>query len=191
MPRYEESIAWRWELVNDYKHMGSFAKVAKAHGTSKRVVKKWVERAKATSTVEDKFRCGRPRAKLFSKEAVEAIERGVEQQKCVPQITEDVKNATGIKSLHPETVRKHMKKWVGRPLTEKPKPQLTDAHVAARLEFATIHKYKVWEHVVFTDCKVFWLAPKGRGRKPWVKWGDMAPYTLEKGRASRCMHMQA
>lgn len=132
-------------------------------------------RAKATGDVQDAPRQGRPSKGLQSDTAMALLKQGIAEGKGCPQLATDLDEHSGI-SVSSETVRRHLKQRLGRPLRPVKKPRLSSHHMQARLAFAKEWARRAWDKVVVTDSKDFWLCPSGVGRKVWrVLYGEHAP----------------
>ena len=174
MARPPRTLAWRWRLVAAHERKGTYAAVAREFGCSESVVRKWVMRAKATGDVQDAPRQGRPSKGLHAENVMAILKQGIAEEKGCPQLAIDLEERLGI-SVSSETVRRHLKQHLGRPLRPVKKPQLTSQHMQARLTFAKEWARRAWDNVVVTDSKYFWLCPSGVGRKVWVLYGENAP----------------
>jgi len=71
----------------------------------------------------------------------------------------------------PETARRFVKQYMGRPLRAKKKPLLKEAHKKNRVRFPKRWVRRDWSNVVGIDSKCFWLCPRGAGPKWWVPYG--------------------
>lgn len=173
----QSEILARLKLVDAYRRTGSYTRAARLENTDYRRVQRWVKRWEATGSVADKPRSGRPRKELDSVEATAIIDEGSIQEKCAPQITKDLlKNIASLgNALNPDTLRRHMKRTEFQNLVKKKKLSLSERHTADRLRHCKTWIRKPWSNVVVTDSKYFWLCPKGRGRKVWVKKGRSPP----------------
>jgi transposase len=170
-------LSRRMVIVNEYKRLGSLRKAAKATGCHVDTVRRWVERAATSqdaSMLCDRVRSGRPRKGLAEEAAIDLMRRCVQEGLGPKQITKRLRENLGI-AASDETVRRHLKAHLGRPLRPRKKPCLTQAHKAARLRFARRWLRKSWDRVVVTDSKYFWLCPRSVGPKRWVLYHEMPP----------------
>jgi transposase-like protein len=161
-------------LVAAYERKGTYVAVAREFGCSESVVRKWVLRAKVTGDVQDAARAGRPPKGMLTVAATELLKQGIADEKGCPQLAADLKHQLGI-SVSSETVRRHLKLHLARPLRPVKKPQLSERHMRVRLSFAKRWARKAWGNAMITDSKYFWLCPRGIGRKVWVQYGKHAP----------------
>ena len=173
----QREIQSRLKLVTAYQRTGSFKKAAKQENTDHRRVQRWVKRWEESGTVSDKPRCGRPRKPLNSQNATRIIKQGIKDERSACRIALQLKDEIpALRScLDPVTVCRHLKRQNYKPMSKKKKPVLSSRHMAARLKFSKAQIRKPWANVVVTDSKYFWLCPKGRGRKIWVKQGHKPP----------------
>ena len=122
MASLQSTRQWRAGLVAAYHRCNNYSQVAREHNTDRKVVKKWVERFEQEGGVEDAYRIGRPPSQLWSQAATGVINKGVDEEKCCRQIAQDLKKEAGV-DVSPESVRRHLKHHVARPLVIKKKPE--------------------------------------------------------------------
>ena len=167
--------AWRLQLVWDFKHVGNFTKVARQHGTSASVVRKWVRTYEGTGDVLDKARSGRPARGLASPPVREVLKACIRDGKTCTAIVSDLKAGMGLSVGTAETMRKFVKANLARRLRPKKKPNLTATAKLKRVHFCRQWVDKSWASVAVSDSKIFWLCPKGVGDKRWVLFEDDPP----------------
>lgn len=156
-------------IVDVYNECGDFSEAARCCDTSRDRVRRWVRRYEETGDVQDAPRSGRP-SKLRNPLAAGVIDRALERELGCPQISKALAEEANI-IVSTEAVRQHLHKFVGRPLVTAKKPVITPTQAKRRLAFSKEWLRKPWSNVVVTDSKYFWLTPKGRGKKVWVKYG--------------------
>ena len=174
MPPSPCVLARRWRLVHEAERLGSARKAAQECKATVRVVEKWCRRAKATGTVDDTPRAGRPRAPLASREATLLLKVGVKRGDQCPQLAKMLQQRLGV-TVSAETVRRYLNKYLARQMRPRKRVSLTVKHMRARLCFAKQWVRKSWHNVVVTDSKYFWLSNKGPGNKEWVLFEDEPP----------------
>ena len=108
-------------------------------------------------------RAGRPSYLLKSEEAIDVIMSCMLDRQGPAGMARRLNAELGIRASQ-ETVRRFVKRNLGRPLRPVKKPRLTEAHKQARLNFAKKWVRRCWDNVVVTDSKYFWLCPRGVGR---------------------------
>lgn len=165
----------RLHAVAAYERLKSWKGAAREARTDVAFVKKWVKRKRAGLGLKDRPRTGR--CKLLSldqAEAVELILAAMDEGKGPSQIAISLKDECKI-TANKETVRRFMRTYLGRPLSPRKKPKLTDRHKRDRLAFSRKWLRRDWSNVVVTDSKYFWLCPKGSGPKKWVRYGQCVP----------------
>lgn len=174
MAQPKGTVGWRWQLVIEYQQRGSYSAVAKQFDTSRNVVRKWVNRNKATGDVQDLPRVGRPKKGLSSPAAHTLLKRGVRSGLACTEIGRLLKNELEL-DVSVETIRTHLKAHLARPMRPKKVPLMTEAQRAKRVAFSKKWLPRDWSNVVISDSKVFWLCPKGVGSKQWVLYEDEPP----------------
>lgn len=175
MEQNHSTMAARHKAVDAYYRLGSLQKAAKEVGRPVSFVVRWVSRHKRGFGMGDLPRAGRPAFLLSSEEAVDVIMSCMVDRQGPAGMARRLKAELGILASQ-ETVRRFVKRNLGRPLRSLKKPRLTEAHKQARLVFAKKWVRHCWDNVVVTDSKYFWLCPRGVGPKHWVPYGQEADY---------------
>jgi transposase len=115
-------LARRWRLVHEAERLGSARKAPQECQATVRVAEKWCRRAKATGTVDDTPRAGRPRAPLASREATLLMKVGVKRCDQCPQLASMRKQRSGV-IVSAVTVRRYMNKYLARQM--RPRKRLS------------------------------------------------------------------
>ena len=175
MERDPARLALRHRAVDCYYKHGSLKRAAREINKPISFVRRWVRRQQAGKSLYDLRRAGRNSVGLDSEKAVLAILDSMVNGEGPAGMVLRLKSV-GI-FANKETVRRFVKRNLGRPLRPVKKPRLTRKHMQDRLAFC--HKWvrRSWQNVVVTDSKYFWLCPRGVGPKVWVPYGDTAPNT--------------
>jgi transposase len=87
--------AWRLQLVLDFEHVKNFTNVARQHGTSASVVRKWVRTYVGTGDVVDKARQGRPSRRLASPPVRKVLKACTRDGRTCTAIITDIKGWHG------------------------------------------------------------------------------------------------
>lgn len=169
-----EAIAWRWQLVLEYRRVLDYAKVARSFSTTPKTVRTWVERYDTTGDVQDKARSGRPRIDLSTPDVESLLKEGVRAGKDCTQLSKQLAQEKGIE-IGREKVRTHLNAHLARRLRPKKKPILTRLHKQRRLAFCKEWLDKDWSNVAVSDSKVFYLCQPGVGSKQWVLYEEEPP----------------
>ena len=168
-------LSKRIQAVAAYERLKSYKGAARQVKSDVHFVRKWVKRKQAGLGLGDRPRAGRNKLlRLDQDKVVDLVLTAMDEGKGPPQIANLLKDKCAIEA-HKETVRRFMKTNLGRPLTPRKKPKLTDRHKRDRLAFSRKWLRRDWSNVVVTDSKYFWLCPKGSGPKKWVRYGHSAP----------------
>lgn len=184
-----DTLRLRYRIVEEYNKTLSIRKTAKKLGCSKDTVSKWVKRAASGELLVDRPRCGRPDKGLKREEAMELLRQSILDGLGPSQMAKLLHERLNIQ-VNAETVRRHLKMNLGRPLRTRRKPKLSAAHRVARLAFSRKWRRRSWDRVVVTDSKYFWLCPRGVGPKRWVLYGQ-APLVEQAERNCYKVHVYA
>ena len=168
------TIAWRWELVFEYKRVRNYEAVARKLSTTPRTVSTWVQRYHETGDVRDKARSGRPRIDLSAPDVESLLKEGIREGMDCTQLLKMLSKEKGI-VVGMETVRLHLNAHLARQLRPKKKPRLTESHKQKRLAFSKAWVDKDWSNVAVSDSKMFYLCQQGIGSKQWVLYEDEPP----------------
>uniref|UniRef100_A0A6U9MBU6 Transposase Tc1-like domain-containing protein n=1 Tax=Oxyrrhis marina TaxID=2969 RepID=A0A6U9MBU6_OXYMA len=152
MPPFPCVLARRWRLVHEAERLGSAQKAVQENKASVRVVEMWCRRAKATGTVDDTPRAGKPRAPLASREATLLLREGVKRGDQCPQLAKMMQERLGV-TWSADTVRRYMDKYLARRMRPRKRVSLIAKHMRARLCFAKQWVRKSWRNVVVTNKK--------------------------------------
>jgi hypothetical protein len=120
-------------------------------------------------------RAGRPSFALNNDDAIDIITACMLDRQGPTGMAARLKAELRLE-VSPETVRRFVKRYMGRPLRAIKKPLLKETHKKDRLRFAKRWVRRDWSNVVVTDSKYFWLCPRGAGPKWWVPYGMDADY---------------
>ena len=169
------TLATRHKAVDAYYRLGSLKNAAREVNRPVSFVKRWVSRYERGFGMGDFPRAGRPSYLLKSEEAIDVIMSCMLDRQGPAGMARRLNAELGIRASQ-ETVRRFLKRNLGRPLRSVKKPRLTEAHKKARLRFAKKWVRRCWDNVAVTDSKYFWLCPRGVGPKHWVPYGKEADY---------------
>jgi transposase len=157
--------ARRWRLVHEAERLGSARKAAQECKATVRVVEKWCRRTKATGTLDDTPRAGRPQAPLASREATPLVNKCVKRGDHCSQLTKIFHNILGV-TLRAATVQRYMNKYLALLIRPRKRLSLTVKYMHARLGFAKQWVRKSWHNVVVTV----------RDGSKWLNVGSCRPH---------------
>lgn len=170
----------RWGIITMWKKLGSIPAAARQMKVDPQLAGRTIERYKATGTVEDRPRSGRPRvvSKQAATKAVQLLTgracmsaKGAAKQLAARgltkyQVSDQTLLAAAKAAAKEQGTPMHLRKG-------SPAALLSTTHKQCRLDFARSHISFSWPHVMFTDEVRIQLKYPGTavGRRKWVK-GD-------------------
>jgi hypothetical protein len=167
----------RWAIVAKWKELGSIRAVCRQLRLSEKVVTKWVQRYKDTGRVADAEKPGRKPA-LNESVVLKARDLLLGNQnggcKSVAQVlysSGDTSKLLDRRTISRAVVKVCAKDGIKiRPLSGRPKKQLTAANKAKRLAFCKKNLKRSWKTTMFTDRKKFPFYYPGAKVQP-IFWG--------------------
>jgi hypothetical protein len=167
----------RWAIIAKWKEVGSVDGVCRELKQSRKVVQRWLQRYAATGGVADAPKSGR-RPILNGAAVREARDLLLGNQnggcKSVAQLLHtsgSTSNLVDRRTISRAVVKLCAQSGVKiRPLTGRPRKQLTDANKAKRLAFCKKNLKMCWKTTLFTDRKKFPFYYPGQ-KVQAVSWG--------------------
>jgi hypothetical protein len=164
--RHEKRIV----LVGVRKATGSLAAAARIAGFRRAAAERWDERYRATGSVKDAPRSGRPA--MLSAAVIAAAQARVVELQSVRQATNAlVKEGLLPPGTHHSTIYRSLSKGPGAIKCKgvRRTPLITPKTQQRRRQFAKHHQHKrtCWDRVLFVDSKYFYVSIRGSSRV-WV-----------------------
>ena len=167
----------RWAIVTKWKETGCIKKVCGARKQSQKVVKRWLQRFADTGAVENEPKPGRN--PILSDTAVAQASEwllGTQHGGCKSVAQALHTSGKSSKLVDRRTVSRAVVKHKAkdgikiRPLSGKPRKQLTAVNKAKRLAFCKKNLRRCWKTTLFTDRKKFPFYYPGQ-KVQAVSWG--------------------
>ena len=170
--RYDKRLT----LVGVRKATGSLPIAARIAGFRRAAAERWDERYRATGSVKDAPRSGRPA--MLSAAVIAAAQAKVVQLQSVRQATNAlVQEGLIPPGTHHSTIYRALSKGPGAVKCKgvRKTPLISPKTAGRRCRFARHHQHKrtCWDKVLFVDSKYFYVSLKGSS-KVWVSAGEPA-----------------
>jgi hypothetical protein len=175
MEASRSTLATRHKAEDAYTRLGSIKGAAKEVNKNVSYVKRWVARHEHGMGMGDLPRAGGPSFSLNNDDAIDIITACMLDRQGPIGMPARIKAYLRLE-LSPETVRRFVKQYMGRPLRATKKPLPKETHKKDRLRFAKRWVRRDWGIVVVTDSKYLWLCLRGAGSKWWAPCGMDADY---------------
>jgi len=173
----------RIRVIGLYEADYSVSEIARMVRSTRRIVRKWLERFATTGNVEDAHRSGRPPKQTRDMmKRVSRLMRG-RRKASVRKVAQKLVSE-GI-NVSATTVRRAAHALKLRPYHPRRKPLLTDAHKLDRRRFARTNRGRNWRDVLAADECTLYVSdtPNRQHDVVWARPGDEIPI-VERGKAA-------